>query len=85
MEHEDMAFWLSWCIEEYAAKKQRTNTEVAALFEKHDVLTYLSDNAEILHTQGRSYILSTIDDFLTHDADNAANCEVNLARDSAET
>ncbi|MDE5613277.1 MAG: DUF3791 domain-containing protein [Treponemataceae bacterium] len=74
MEHEDMAFWLSWCIEEYAAKKQLVNTEVAALFETHDVLTYLSDNAEILHTQGRSYILSAIDDFLAHDADGAEHC-----------
>lgn len=73
MEHEDVAFWLSWCIEEYAAKNQLVNTEAAALFEKHDVLTYLSDNAEILHTQGKPYILSCIDDFLAHCATAPTN------------
>ena len=38
--------------------------DVAALFEKSGVLAYLSDNAEILHTQGKNYILGSIKDFL---------------------
>lgn len=37
MDTEDRAFWLSWCIEEYA---------------------------EVLHTQGKSYILDCIEKFM---------------------
>ena len=61
---EDLSFWLSWCIEEYAAEKNLPAPDVAALFEKSGVLAYLSDNAEILHTQGKNYILGSIKDFL---------------------
>ncbi|MBP5577329.1 MAG: DUF3791 domain-containing protein [Treponema sp.] len=28
------------------------------------VLSYLADNAEILHTQGKNYILDSIDDYI---------------------
>jgi len=49
---EDLSFWLSWCIEEYAAEKQLVNSEAAALFENSGVLAYLTENAEILHKQG---------------------------------
>lgn len=64
MENEDLLFWLSWCIEEYAAEKQISSPNIALLFEQSDVLTYLSDNAEILHTQGKNYIISSIDTYL---------------------
>lgn len=63
---EDLSFWLSWCIEEYAAEKQLVNSETAAFFEKSGVLDYLAENAEILHTQGKGYILSSIDSFLAN-------------------
>ena len=65
MDNEDLSFWLSWCIEEYAAEKQRAAYEIAEFFERTDVISYLSENAEILHTQGKNYILSSIDDFLS--------------------
>ncbi|MBR2091863.1 MAG: DUF3791 domain-containing protein [Fibrobacter sp.] len=61
---EDMAFWLSWCIEEYAASKKMSASDVALFFEKTGTLQYLSDNAEILHTQGKNYILDCIDKFV---------------------
>ena len=64
MENEDLAFWLSWCVEEYAAEKNLSSSEISELFEKKDVFSYLNDNAEILHTQGKNYILGSIDDFL---------------------
>ena len=61
---EDLSFWLSWCIEEYAHEKQLVNSDVAELFEQNGVIAYLTGNAEILHTQGKDYILGSIDDFL---------------------
>ena len=64
MKTDDLTFWLSWCIEEYAAAKNTVSTLVADTFEKKGVLSYLADNAEILHTQGKNYILDSIDGFL---------------------
>ena len=64
METEDLTFWLSWCIEEYAAAKNLLAPEIADTFEKKGVLSYLADNAEILHTQGKNYILDSIDDYI---------------------
>lgn len=66
METEDLSFWLSWCIEEYAAEKHLVNSETAVFFENSGVLAYLTENAEILHTQGKSYILSSIDEYLVN-------------------
>lgn len=64
MNNEDIAFFLSWCIEEYAAEKNMTSTDTAAFFEKTGILNYLEENAEVLHTQGRNFILSDIGEFL---------------------
>lgn len=61
---EDLTFWLSWCVEEYAAEKNLSASEVSDIFDKKGVYSYLNDNAEILHTQGKNYILNSIDDFL---------------------
>ena len=61
---EDLAFWLSWCIEEYAASKGESAPGIVQLFENTGTLQYLSENAEILHTQGKSYILDCIEKFL---------------------
>ena len=64
MTDDDKAYWLSWCIEEYASEKNKSSTEISKMFEEKGVLSYLDDNAEILHTQGKNYILSDIDEFL---------------------
>ncbi len=64
MQNEDLTFWLSWCIEEYAAEKNLLGSEIAGAFEKKGVLSYLADNADILHTQGKNYILDSIDDYI---------------------
>ena len=56
MNTEDLAFWLSWCIEEYASNKGKQASDIAQFFEKTGTLQYLSENAEILHTQGKSFI-----------------------------
>lgn len=64
MSRENLIFWLSWCIEEYAAENQLSATDVSAKFEENGVFDYLCENSEILHTQGKNYILGCIDDFL---------------------
>lgn len=64
MNDEDKAFFLSWCIEEYAAEKGIPSPEISELFSTQKVLDYLDENAEILHTQGKNYILDSIEKFL---------------------
>lgn len=64
MTDEDKAFWLSWCIEEYAAEKNKSSSEISKMFDEKGVLSYLDENAEVLHTQGKNYILSEINRFL---------------------
>jgi len=64
MSTEDMTFWLSWCIEEYASNKGMPASDIAQFFESTGVLHYLSENAEILHTQGKSFIFDCIEKFL---------------------
>lgn len=63
MSIEDKAFFLSWCIEEYAAVHNVLGQSAAAMFEEKGVLQFLERNAEILHTQGKDFILSEIDAF----------------------
>lgn len=38
--------------------------DVARLFFENGVASYLSDNFEVLHTQGRQWLLEEIDDML---------------------
>ena len=64
MKTEDLSFWLSWCVEEYAAEKHLSAPEVSEMFDEKGVYSYLSDNAEILHTQGKNYILASIENYL---------------------
>lgn len=61
MNAEDLAFWLSWCIEEYSFEKGSTASEMLSSLEKNGVIDYLIENAEILHTQGKNFIISSID------------------------
>jgi hypothetical protein len=58
------AEFVSWCIEEYAVAKSMNGRDVANMFSEKKVLDFLSSHYEILHTQGKSYIIETIEDFV---------------------
>ena len=58
------AEFLSWCIEEYAAEKNLNGRDVANLFSQNKVLDFLGEHYDILHTQGKAYIIETIEDFI---------------------
>ena len=58
------AEFLSWCIEEYAAEKNLNGRDVANLFSQKKVLDFLGEHHHILHTQGKAYIIETIEDFI---------------------
>ena len=62
---EEKAEFLSWCIEEYAAAYSLNASDVANMFSYKKVLDFLDKHYEVLHTQGKSYILSAIADVMT--------------------
>ena len=61
---EKKAEFISWCIEMYASTNMLNGRDVANLFADKNVLDFLGEHYEILHTQGKSYILATIEDFI---------------------
>ena len=66
---EKKAEFISWCIEMYACTNSLNGRDVANIFANKKVLDFLGEHYEVLHTQGKSYILSTIEDFMKARAD----------------
>lgn len=60
----DIAYFISFCIEQYKVHISATGSEVMNLFERYGVAEYLSTNFEVLHTQSRQWLLEEIDDFI---------------------
>ncbi|MBW9202528.1 DUF3791 domain-containing protein [Bacteroidales bacterium SW292] len=62
----DIAYFLSFCMEQYKNRHQMSGEEVATLFEQYDVLPYLEDNFEVLHTQGHRWLMDEIDEWINN-------------------
>lgn len=62
----DIAYFLSFCIEQYKNKHQMSGEEVAILFEQYGVLPYLEENFEVLHTQGHRWLMDEIDEWINN-------------------
>lgn len=58
------AEFVSWCIEEYAAQTAQKADEVAKRFSQNAVIDFLENHYDVLHTQGKQYILGAITDFM---------------------
>jgi hypothetical protein len=56
--------FISFCIEMYADKKGISGQTVVKQFDMFGILEYLSDNYEVLHTQGMGYVLPLIDELM---------------------
>ena len=61
---KDIALFVAFCIEEYAAAKGMTGEQVVDLFSQYGVTDYLSKCFEPLHTQGRQWLIAEIDEFI---------------------
>ena len=61
---QDIAYFLSFCIEQYKKEKGMNGVEVLDTFTKYGVLDYLNNHFEILHTQSRQWILEDIDEYI---------------------
>ena len=60
----DIAYFLSFCIDQYKEAKGLSGSEAMALLYEYGVLEYLAEHWEILHTQGRQWIIEDIDEFI---------------------
>ena len=61
---QDIAYFVSFCIEQYKKAKHLTSAEAIDLLSHYQGLDYLSDHYEILHTQSRQWLLEDIDEFI---------------------
>ena len=62
--NQDISYFLSFCIEQYMNEKKLAQDEAMALFTAYDVLDYLMEHFEILHTQSRQWIIEDIEEFI---------------------
>ena len=61
---QDIAYFLSFCIEQYKNEKGMNGVEVLDTFTKYGVLDYLNNHFEILHTQSRQWVLEDLDEYI---------------------
>lgn len=61
---KDIAYFLSFCIEQYMNEKGQNEDEVISKFSEYGVFDYLKDYFDILHTQSRQWLVAEIDEFI---------------------
>ncbi|MBE6275406.1 MAG: DUF3791 domain-containing protein [Bacteroides sp.] len=62
--NQDVAYFISFCIEQYKNIKGIDGAEVVETFAKYGVMDYLSNHFEILHTQSKQWILEDIEEYI---------------------
>lgn len=61
---QDIAYFLSFCLEQYKNEKGMSGVEALRTFTEYGLLDYLTEHFEVLHTQSRQWILEDIDEFI---------------------
>ncbi len=56
--------FIAFCIENYKDHRNISAEEVLFLFKKYGVINYLTLGFDLLHTQGKEYIMSDIDRYI---------------------
>ncbi|MGL5085884.1 MAG: DUF3791 domain-containing protein [Clostridium sp.] len=56
--------FVSFCIENYKIKHNMKGRDTANLFNISGVIDFLTDGYELLHTQGKDYIIDEIEEYL---------------------
>ena len=60
----DIAYFLSFCIEQYKRHITASGSDVMKLFVQYGVDIYLINNFEILHTQSSQWLMEEIDEYI---------------------
>jgi hypothetical protein len=61
---QDIAYFLSFCIEQYKMATKQTGCEVEQMFSQQGVIKFLIDHYEVLHTQSAQFIQEEIVEYL---------------------
>lgn len=61
---QDIAYFLSFCIEQYMNEKGLDREQAVKLFSQYGVLDYLAVHFEVLHTQNRQWIVEDIYEYI---------------------
>ena len=61
---QDIAYFVSFCIEQYKDAICLSGSKTAASLAEYGVLEYLAEHWEVLHTQGRQWLVEDIDEFI---------------------
>lgn len=62
---QDIAYFLSFCIEQYKHEHSLSGNEAMSLLNQYGVLEYLANHYEVLHTQSSQWLLEDIDEFIS--------------------
>lgn len=65
MKQQDVSFFISFCIEQYKNAKGISGEKAMLIFSKYNVMEYLQDFFDVLHTQSHQWILADIDEFIS--------------------
>lgn len=63
---QEIALFIVFCIEQYKTAKGITGEEAMSILSRYGVLGYLTEFYDVLHTQGRQWLLVEIDEFINN-------------------
>lgn len=56
--------FIIFCLEYYKQKNNLTGKEAYDIFERYGVFDYLHEGYDVLHTQGKDWLINDIEEFL---------------------
>lgn len=70
----DIAYFLSFCIEQYKTEKGISGADAVLVLKLYGVLEYLAEHFDVLHTQSKQWLLADIDEFIHIRKDRKEAC-----------
>jgi len=61
---DNKLYFVSFCIEQYKQHKHLDGATAMQLLERTGALKYLADNYDVLHTQGASWLMAELDEYI---------------------
>lgn len=64
--NQDIAMFVSFCIEQYAKAKNMTTDDVVNLLEQYGISEHFSEFYDVLHTHGHQWLVEEIDKMINN-------------------
>lgn len=59
---DDVAYFIAFCVEIYKNAHHLSGAEASVVFNRYNIMDFLADNYEVLHTQSPQWILDEIEE-----------------------